>query len=67
MLVGAVLMFVFTHTEMSAEDEMRWPKQFVCSVEYVGDYDMQHCETGYLGCAVTSGGLSCVKKGVIFK
>jgi hypothetical protein len=23
MLVGAVLMFVFTHTEMSAEDEMR--------------------------------------------
>ena len=67
MLVGALLMFVFTHTEVSAEGEQKRPKPFVCSVKYVGDYDMQHCETGYLDCAVTSGGLSCVKKGGIFK
>jgi hypothetical protein len=67
MLVGAVLMFVFTHTDVSAEDKLKRPKAFVCSVKYVGDYDMQHCETEYLDCAVTSGGLSCVKKGEIFK
>ena len=67
MLVGAVLMFVFTHTEVNAEDELKRPKPFVCSVKYVGDYDMQHCETRYLDCAVTSSGLSCVKKGGIFK
>jgi hypothetical protein len=29
MLVGAVLMFVFTHTEVSAEDELKRPKPFV--------------------------------------
>ena len=62
-----VLMSVFTYTEVSAEDELKRPKPFVCSVKYVGDYDMQHCETEYLDCAVTSGGLSCVKKGEIFK
>ena len=67
MLVGAVLMFVFTHTEVNAEDEREKPKPFVCSVKYVVDYDKQHSETGYLHCAVTSGGLSCVKKGGILK
>ena len=67
MLVGAVLMFVFTHTEVSAESEANKPEPFACSRKYVGDYDIQHCETGYLDCAVTSGGLSCVKKGGIFK
>jgi hypothetical protein len=67
MLVGEVFMCVFTHAEVNAEDELKRPKPFVCSVKYVGDYDMQHCETRYLDCAVTSGGLSCVKKGGIFK
>ena len=67
MLVGAFLMSVFTHTEVSAEDELKRPKPFVCSVKYVGDYDMQHCETGFLDCAVTSDGLSCIKKGGLFK
>ena len=62
-----VLMSVFTYTEVSAEDELKRPKPFVCSVKYVGDYDMQHCETEYLDCAVTSGGRSCVKKDEIFK
>ena len=67
MLVGAGLMFVFTHTEVSAESEANKPEPFACSRKYVGDYDIQHCETGYLDCAVTSGGLSCVKKGGILK
>jgi hypothetical protein len=67
MLVGALLMFVFTHTEVSAEYELKRPNPFVCSVKYVGDYDMQHCETRYLDCAVTSSGISCVKKGGIFE
>jgi hypothetical protein len=60
-------MSVLTHTEMSAEDELKRSKPFACSVKYVGDYDMQHCETGYLDCAVTSDGIPCVKKGRIFK
>ena len=67
MLVGAGLMFVFTHTEVSAEREENKPEPFACSRKYVGDYDIQHCETGYLDCAVTSSGLSCVKKGGILK
>ena len=67
MLVGSGLMFVFTHTEVSAESEANKPEPFACSRKYVGDYDIQHCETGYLDCAVTSSGLSCVKKGGILK
>ena len=67
MLVGAGLMFVFTHTEVSAESKSSKPEPFACSVKYIGDYDIQHCETGYLDCAVTSSGLSCVKKGGILK
>jgi hypothetical protein len=60
-------MSVFTLTEVSAEDELKRPKPFVCSVKYVGDYDMQHCETIYRDCAVTLGDPSCIKKGEIFK
>jgi hypothetical protein len=67
MLVGAGLMFVFTHTEVSAESEANKAEPFACSRQYVGDYDIQHCETGYLDCAVTSSGLSCFKKGGILK
>ena len=67
MLVGAGLMFIFTHAEVSAESEANKPEPFACSRKYVGDYDIQHCETGYLDCAVTSSGLSCVKKGGILK
>jgi NAD(P)H-hydrate repair Nnr-like enzyme with NAD(P)H-hydrate dehydratase domain len=67
MLVGAGLMFIFTHTEVSAESEENKPEPFACSRKYVGDYDIQHCETGYLDCAVTSSGVSCVKSGGLFK
>jgi hypothetical protein len=67
MLIGAGLMFVFMNTEVRAESEASKPEPFVCSVKYIGDYDIQHCETGYLDCAVTSDSLSCIKKGGLFK
>ena len=72
MLVGAGLMFLVTHTKVNAEglnkkmnayrEEHRGPEQFVCSRKYVGDYDIHNCKTGYLDCAVTSSGVSCVKR-----
>jgi hypothetical protein len=67
MLIGAGLMFVFMNTEVRAESEASKPEPFVCSVKYIGDYDIQHCETGSLDCAVTSDSLSCIKKGGLFK
>jgi hypothetical protein len=63
MLVGAGLTFIFTHMEVSAESKENKPEPFACSRKYVGDYDIQHCETGNLDCAVTSSGVSCVKQG----
>ena len=62
MLVGAGLTFALTHTEVSAESEGIKPEPFACSRKYIGDYDIQHCKTGYLDCAVTSSGVSCVKR-----
>ena len=67
MLVGAGLMFVFTHTEVSAESEANKPEPFVCSepqdyAPYLGI--LYHCETKTLDCARDSEGLSCVKKGL---
>ena len=65
MLVGAGLMFVFTHTEVSAESEESNPDEFVCS-EYTYEYkgQIKHCETKTLDCAVYGMGVSCVKKGI---
>ena len=62
MLVGAGLTFTLTHTEVSAESERNKPEPFACSRKYIGDYDIQHCKTGYLDCAVTSSGVSCVER-----
>jgi hypothetical protein len=72
MLVGAGLVFICTHTQVSAEslrdqmnpdaEENRGPEPFACSRNYVGDYDIQNCKTSYLDCAVTSSGVSCVKR-----
>ena len=62
MLVGAVLTFALTHREVSAESEGNKPEPFACSRKYIGDYDIQHCKTGYLDCAVTSSGVSCVER-----
>ena len=69
MLVGAGLMFVFTHTEVRAESEANKPEPFVCSERtgYMPFDNMYHCETKTLNCALTGGGVSCVKKGGIFK
>ena len=71
MLIGAGLMFVFTHTEVSAESEASKPESFVCSDSVVGLFLISHCETKTLNCAVINVGnnsrISCFKKGGIFK
>ena len=66
MLIGAGLMFVFTHTEVRAENEISKPEEFVCSKGQQGDnYYLTHCETKTLDCAVVgSNGVTCVKKGM---
>ena len=68
MLIGAGLMFVFTHTEVSsAESEAKTPERFVCSKG--GTFKktslaIWHCETKTLDCAMFASGTSCVKKGI---
>ena len=76
MVVGAGLMFVLMHGEVSAESELnkklkavsepKKPEPFVCTVSAVDGYNftIQHCETKTLDCAQGGGGLSCVKKGL---
>jgi hypothetical protein len=62
MLVGAGLMFVFTHTEVSAESGVERPDIFVCSEEPT--YGLWHCKTKTLDCAYSNPNMSCVKKGL---
>ena len=67
MLVGAGLMFVFTHTEVSAESEASKPESFVCDFPYAmvdETISLVHCETKTLDCGVLGGGVFCVKKGL---
>ena len=60
MLVGAGLMFVLMHGEVSADSK---PEPFVCSEYTVGEnYMVSHCETKTLDCAVSSAALSCEDK-----
>ena len=54
MLVGAGLMFVLMHGEVSADSK---PEMFVCS-----GGSIEHCETKTLDCAVTHKGISCEDK-----
>jgi NAD(P)H-hydrate repair Nnr-like enzyme with NAD(P)H-hydrate dehydratase domain len=63
MLVGAGLMFIFTHTEVSAESEVRKPDLFTCSMHDV-NFSLWHCETKKLDCGMGLDGISCVKKGL---
>ena len=70
MLIGAGLMFIFTHTEVSAESGANLLEPFVWSKDM---YALQtnilsvfHCETKTIECAVGAS-VSCVKKGGIFK
>ena len=65
MLVGAGLMFVLMHGEVSAEGEPKKPEPFVCSANLDSTYQyLMHCETKTMDCAligVGAGGVSCVK------
>ena len=54
MLVGAGLMVVLTHGEVSADSK---PEMFVCS-----DGAIEHCETKTSDCARVHMSISCVKK-----
>ena len=83
MLVGAGLMFVLMHGEVSAESEVNKPDIFVCSAmatfplqdKYEKDvYDdtdipIIHCQTKHLDCgySVVEKSISCVKRGGLFK
>jgi len=62
MIVGAGLMFVLMHGEVSADSK---PEMFVCGdpAEKKIPY-LDHCETKTLDCAVYSQSVSCVKKGM---
>jgi len=62
-LVGAGLMFVFTHTEVSADSEMNKPEPFVCSEKSNAFHNRRivNCKTKTTECAVLSMGVSCVK------
>ena len=64
MLVGAGLMFVLMHGEVSAESEVNKPEPFVCTSVESGFFGISHCETKNLDCAQGVGGISCVKKGL---
>ena len=66
MIVGAGLMFALMHGEVSAEGEPKKLEPFVCSSEEGGEskFSLRHCETSTLNCALVSGGVSCVKKGM---
>jgi len=66
MLVGAGLMFVLMHGEVSAEGEFNKSEEFVYSYEAneTGILILRHCETSTLDCALVVNGVSCVKKGM---
>ena len=68
MLVGAGLMFVLMHGEVSANVK---PEPFVCSeaIEAVfqGEavHNLWHCQTANMSCGLSARGISCVKKDLI--
>jgi len=78
MLVGAGLMFVLMHGEVSADSKPEAPEKFVCSgmgdfVNYHGEFEeneftVWHCRVGNLTCGVSDKSISCVKtKSGLFK
>jgi len=71
MLVGAGLMFVLMHGEVSADSKPEEPEPLVCSAVgtmnykkgHVKDVPVIHCQNQVLTCAWEySVGLSCVKR-----
>ncbi len=80
MLVGAGLMFVLMHGEVSAEGEAKKPEPFVCSTSPFFGVDDEgyrrkilNCKSDGITCGVILGnlqpirGISCVKSGGLFK
>ena len=78
MLVGAGLMFVLMHGEVSADSKPEVPEKFVCSgrgdfMDHYekfeeNDFDIYHCRVGNLTCGVSGQGISCLKtKSGLFK
>ena len=72
MLVGAGLMFVLMHGEVSAEIGKVYDKlePFVCSEDNYASVvtpSVFHCETTTLDCAISGRGISCVKRGGLYK
>ena len=77
MLVGAGLMFVLMHGEVSADSKPEVPEHFVFSEEgdhmdqgkfYKNEFDIYHCRVGNLTCGVSGHGISCAKtKSGLFK
>ena len=71
MLVGAGLMFVLMHGEVSADSKII-PERFVCSERGLDDISrlMFKCKSGGITCAVrvgSRGAMSCFKSGGMFK
>ena len=70
MLVGAGLMFVLMHGEVSADSK---PEPFVCSeaVESIfqGEavHNLWHCQIANMSCGLSARGISCEKKGLLEK
>jgi NAD(P)H-hydrate repair Nnr-like enzyme with NAD(P)H-hydrate dehydratase domain len=71
MLVGAGLMFVLMHGEVSAEDESNIPEPFVCSTNTTFEFGEKrrratiiNCKTKHLDCGFSfiNGNVSCIKK-----
>ena len=60
MLIGAGLMFVFPHTEVSADEE--W-KEARCQKYKISFHfgHVEYCKIEDLSCVVASDGISCVK------
>lgn len=81
MVLGAVIMFGFTHSDVMAEDKLKKPEQFICSDLAQGfrgnglrvqGLQIIHCRVGKLECGVmglTSGSraISCVNAAGPFK
>jgi len=77
MLVGAGLMFVVMHGEVSADSKPKIPETFVCSKmsTFITPYDayeepipaeILNCKTKNLDCGFSTmtGAVSCVKRGM---
>ena len=75
MLVGAGLMFVLMHGEVSADSKPQVPEPFVCSTitSYLNQSGSEfkiggvHCTTKKLDCAIGLGAktVSCIKTGML--